>query len=215
MSDSATSASGAWSVEQSLGLYGFEAWGRGYFSVNRKGHVVVRPDRRPGRSIDLYEVVQGLTERGITTPVLLRFRDLLASRLRALHDAFAAAIEENEYRGSYACVYPIKVNQQRHVVEHIQRSGRSLGFGLEVGSKPELLAVLAQSRQHRGALQALPFTTADQERFARLAAHSIAEQETIEAADTLPFEEYRKAYLAVEQLSVDGKPVAYPADKEK
>ncbi len=131
-----------WAVRQSAELYGIDAWGQGYFSVNKKGHVVVRPDRRPGRSIDLHEVVEGLEERGYTTPVLLRFKDVLASRLRELHEAFAGAIEDNEYRGGYACVYPIKVNQQRHVVEHILRSGTPYGFGLEAGSKPELLAVL-------------------------------------------------------------------------
>ena len=131
-----------WSVQDSSQLYSVEAWGQGYFSVNKKGHLTVRPDRRPGRTIDLFDVVEGLTERGIGTPVLLRFRDLLGSRLRALHDAFAAAIEEHEYRGSYLCVYPIKVNQQRHVVEQIRTFGSRYGFGLEAGSKPELLAVL-------------------------------------------------------------------------
>ncbi len=134
-----------WSVQRSSELYGVEAWGHGYVSVNRKGHVTVRPDRRPGRTIDLFEVVEGLGERGIGTPVLLRFKDILASRLRALHDAFAGAIEEHEYRGGYLCVYPIKVNQQRQVVEQVRNFGARYGFGLEAGSKPELLAVLGMT----------------------------------------------------------------------
>ena len=131
-----------WSVDDAAQLYGVESWGDGYVSVNRKGNIVVRPDRRPGRTIDLYEVARGLDERGITMPVLLRFRDVLASRIRALHDAFAGAIEDNEYRGGYICVFPIKVNQQKHVVRQIQEFGHRYGFGLEAGSKPELLAVL-------------------------------------------------------------------------
>jgi len=128
-------------VEDASRLYGVGEWGKGYFGVNAAGHVVVLPDA-PGGGVDLLEVVEGLRERGIPTPVLLRFRDVLDRRIRSLAEAFAAAIEEHEYRGSYLCVYPIKVNQQRQVVEEILRFGKRYGFGLEVGSKPELLAVL-------------------------------------------------------------------------
>ena len=134
-----------WRVEDSLDLYHVEAWGKGYFSVNESGHVVVRPDTTERHEIDLYEVVEGLQARDLTTPVVVRFSDILAHRLRRLHDAFAQAITENDYKNRYAAVYPIKVNQQRLVVEEVYRYGQEFGFGLEVGSKPELLAVMAMT----------------------------------------------------------------------
>jgi len=107
--------------------------------------VVVRPDTTAQHEIDLYEVVEGLKARDLTTPVVVRFSDILAHRLRRLHEAFAQAIAENDYRNQYAAVYPIKVNQQRLVVEEVYRYGKEFGFGLEVGSKPELLAVMAMT----------------------------------------------------------------------
>ncbi|HXO15589.1 MAG TPA: biosynthetic arginine decarboxylase, partial [Steroidobacteraceae bacterium] len=134
-----------WRVEDSLDLHHVEAWGKGYFSVNDSGHVVVRPDTTERYEIDLYEVVEGLQARDLTTPVVVRFSDILAHRLRRLHDAFAQAITENDYKNRYAAVYPIKVNQQRLVVEEVYRYGQEFGFGLEVGSKPELLAVMAMT----------------------------------------------------------------------
>ncbi len=134
-----------WSVEDSLELYHVGAWGQGYFSISAAGHVVVRPDARPGREIDLYEVVQGLAERDLSAPLVVRFSGILAHRLRHLHDAFAQAIAENEYGNGYTAVFPIKVNQQRLVVEEVYRYGQEFGFGLEVGSKPELLAVMAMT----------------------------------------------------------------------
>ena len=134
-----------WRVEDSLDLYHVEAWGKGYFSANGSGHVVVRPDTTERYEIDLYEVVEGLQARDLTTPVVVRFSDILAHRLRRLHDAFAQAITENDYKNRYAAVYPIKVNQQRLVVEEVYRYGQEFGFGLEVGSKPELLAVMAMT----------------------------------------------------------------------
>jgi len=134
-----------WRVEDSLDLYHVEAWGKGYFGVNGSGHVVVRPDTTERYEIDLYEVVEGLQARDLTTPVVVRFSDILAHRLRRLHDAFAQAITENDYKNRYAAVYPIKVNQQRLVVEEVYRYGQEFGFGLEVGSKPELLAVMAMT----------------------------------------------------------------------
>jgi arginine decarboxylase len=106
-------AANGWSTEDSLDLYQIPAWGKGYFSINAAGHLVVRPDTTPDREIDLYEVVQGLTERDLRAPVVVRFSDILAHRLQRLHDAFAQAIAENEYLNRYAAVYPIKVNQQR------------------------------------------------------------------------------------------------------
>ena len=134
-----------WRIEDSLDLYNVAAWGKGYFSVNAAGHVVVRPDTTERNEIDLFEVVEGLKARDLTTPVVVRFSDILANRLRRLHEAFAQAITENDYKNRYAAVYPIKVNQQRLVVEEVYRYGKEFGFGLEVGSKPELLAVMAMT----------------------------------------------------------------------
>jgi arginine decarboxylase len=134
-----------WRIEDSLDLYHVDAWGKGYFSINAGGHVVVRPDTTERNEIDLYEVVEGLQARDLTTPVVVRFSDILAHRLRRLHEAFAQAITENDYKNRYAAVYPIKVNQQRLVVEEVYRYGKEFGFGLEVGSKPELLAVMAMT----------------------------------------------------------------------
>ncbi|HEY4448914.1 MAG TPA: biosynthetic arginine decarboxylase [Steroidobacteraceae bacterium] len=134
-----------WRIEDSLDLYNLAAWGKGYFGINASGHVVVRPDTTAQHEIDLYEVVEGLKARDLTTPVVVRFSDILAHRLRRLHEAFAQAIAENDYRNQYAAVYPIKVNQQRLVVEEVYRYGKEFGFGLEVGSKPELLAVMAMT----------------------------------------------------------------------
>src|SRR5579871_502464 len=135
----------SWGVEDALELYNVPSWGLGYFSINPAGHVVVRPDTTSAHEIDLFEVVQGLAERDLSAPVVIRFSDILANRLRRLHDAFNQAIAENDYHNRYAAVYPIKVNQQRLVVEEVFRYGKEFGFGLEVGSKPELLAVMAMT----------------------------------------------------------------------
>ncbi|MGH8176294.1 MAG: biosynthetic arginine decarboxylase [Steroidobacter sp.] len=132
-----------WKTEDSLDLYQVAAWGKGYFSINEAGHVVVRPDSSPDREIDLFEVVEGLRARDLTTPVVVRFSDILRNRLVRLHKAFAQAIAENDYKNRYCAVFPIKVNQQRLVVEEVYRYGKEFGFGLEAGSKPELLAVMA------------------------------------------------------------------------
>jgi len=134
-----------WKVDDSAQLYQVDAWGSGYFGVNEAGHVVVRPDQRADREIDLFDVVEGLKARDLTAPVVIRFSDIIAHRLKSLNDAFAQAITENEYRGRYAAVFPIKVNQQRLVVEEVYRAGKDYGFGLEVGSKPELLVVMAMT----------------------------------------------------------------------
>ena len=134
-----------WQIADSLELYHVKAWGQGYFDINAAGHVIARPDPKGETTIDLHEVIQGLKARDITAPVVLRFPDILAHRLRRLHDAFARAIAENEYRNRYAAVYPIKVNQQRLVVEEVYRYGAEFGYGLEAGSKPELLAVMAMT----------------------------------------------------------------------
>jgi arginine decarboxylase len=132
-----------WKVADSLETYGVRNWGKGYFGINKQGHVTVQPNKSPEQSIDLKELVDQLQERGIQLPILLRFSDILRHRVGEMHDAFQKAIDEYEYQGNYCCVYPIKVNQQRQVVEEILDYGREFGFGLEAGSKPELLAVLA------------------------------------------------------------------------
>src|ERR1700687_6136884 len=138
-------ANHAWKIEESLDLYQVEAWGKGYFSINAEGHVFIRPSMDANREIDLYEVVQGLKARDLHTPVVIRFSDILAHRLRHIADAFGTAIAENGYKNRYAAVFPIKVNQQRLVVEEVYRYGKEFGFGLEVGSEPELLAVMAMT----------------------------------------------------------------------
>ncbi|XVJ59083.1 MAG: biosynthetic arginine decarboxylase [Tepidisphaera sp.] len=131
-----------WTVEDSMKLYGIREWGMGYVGVNELGHVTIMPERDPARSIDLHEVLEGLRDREISTPVIIRFRDLLKHRLTEIRQAFDAAIAEHQYTGTYCCVYPIKVNQQRQLCEEVRDIGKELGFGLEAGSKPELLAVL-------------------------------------------------------------------------
>lgn len=133
----------SWTVEDALELYQVPKWGQGYFEVNAAGHVVVRPYATPDAEIDLFELVQGLRERDLTTPVVVRFSEILRHRLTKLHEAFARAIEENEYRNRYCAVFPIKVNQQRLVVEEVYRYGAEFNFGLEAGSKPELLIALS------------------------------------------------------------------------
>ncbi len=133
---------GRFSVEEASRLYRVGDWSAGYVSVGANGHLLIHPTRERDRAIDLHEVVEGLRQRGISPPVLLRFEDVVRDRLKALRTAFARAIADNEYRGAYRLVYPVKVNQQRHVVEAILDAGAASGFGLEAGSKPELLAVL-------------------------------------------------------------------------
>jgi len=132
-----------WAVTDSARIYGIRNWGLGYFSVNEEGHVVVQPTQDTSRSIDLKKLVDELRERDIQLPCLIRFTDILKHRVNRIHEAFDKAIRENDFKGRYRCVYPIKVNQQRHVVEEIHAFGKPYGFGLEAGSKPELLAVMA------------------------------------------------------------------------
>ncbi len=132
-----------WSTADAAELYEVERWGKGYFVVGENGNLAVRPDRTSDHTIDLKSLIDQLQVRGLEAPVLLRFNGLLKDRLRRLNEVFQRAIEENDYRGKYRCVYPIKVNQQRSVVQKIIDYGRPYGFGLEAGSKPELLAVVA------------------------------------------------------------------------
>ena len=135
----------SWTVTDASQLYEVPRWGKGYFSVSSNGQLMVHPTREPHRGLDLKELVDRLQLRGVDLPVLIRFNGILQDRLREIHDVFADVIRENEYQGRYTCVYPIKVNQQRQVVEQIVEHGKEFGFGLEAGSKPELLAVVAMS----------------------------------------------------------------------
>src|SRR5688572_4406237 len=132
-----------WTIASARTLYNIEGWGIGYFDINEEGHVVVRPDRnKPERELDLFELANDLEAQGVGLPLLLRFSDILRSRIESLNERFTKAREEFGYQGGYTTVYPIKVNQQRHVVEEIVDFGKTAGVGLECGSKPELQAVL-------------------------------------------------------------------------
>jgi arginine decarboxylase len=132
-----------WTVSDARELYDVEGWGKGYFSIGENGNLWVHPHKDPKVGVDLKKLVDQLQMRGISLPILIRFGGILQHRLGELHGAFQRAIAEHNYSGGYRCVYPIKVNQQRQVVEEIFQFGRPYGFGLEAGSKPELLAVLA------------------------------------------------------------------------
>ncbi len=132
-----------WTVRDSAELYNVANWGAGFFTVNDKGRVEVRPNGNGGPGIDLLELVGDLERRGLRAPLLVRFSDILKSRVAGLCGAFEKAIGEYGYKGRYRGVYPVKVNQQRHVVEEIIEYGAPFGVGLEAGSKPELLISLA------------------------------------------------------------------------
>jgi arginine decarboxylase len=133
----------SWTARDALELYNVEGWGAGFFGVNDAGHVTVHPTREPAIAIDLFELATDLSGQGVRLPLLLRFPDILHERIASLTDRFAVARREFGYDGEYTPVYPIKVNQQRRVVQEIASAGNEHGVGLEVGSKPELLAVLA------------------------------------------------------------------------
>jgi arginine decarboxylase len=132
-----------WTAADATELYEIARWGKGYFAIGDDGHVRIHPTKDASRSIDLKQLVDDLQLRGIHLPTLIRFRDVLQHRLKDISEAFQAAIAQHEYSGRYICVYPIKVNQQRQVVEEVLEFGRRFGFGLEAGSKPELLVVAA------------------------------------------------------------------------
>jgi len=134
----------AWSTDDSADLYGIREWGHEYFDVSKSGEVVVNlKDGTKTKPVSLASIVKGLRERGTQLPVLMRFGDLLRGRIDELNDGFASAIKEGKYQGVYRGVYPIKVNQQQEVIEEITRYGRKYHYGLEAGSKPELIAALA------------------------------------------------------------------------
>ena len=131
-----------WRIEDSAELYNINGWGRQYFSINSKGNVAVTP-REGYASVDLREVMDELQVRDITSPVLLRFPDILDNRIEKISKCFAIASKQYNYKGQNYIIYPIKVNQMRPVVEEIVTHGEKFNIGLEAGSKPELHAVLA------------------------------------------------------------------------
>jgi arginine decarboxylase len=143
ISSGETGVGAGWTVADSASLYGLDRWGDPYFSVNQQGHVQVRPQGAEGPVLDLVDLVQGLQGRNLSLPLLIRFDNILEDRLKHLHQAFGQAIGQYGYPGHYQGVFPVKCNQQRHVVEQLVESGRPWHFGLEAGSKAELLIALS------------------------------------------------------------------------
>lgn len=141
-----------WSIQQARDIYHIAQWSDGFFDIGENGTLQAYPSAsRDLGSIDLFELAQNIKDSGISLPVLVRFTDILRKRIQTLHEAFSKAIKDHEYRGDYISVYPIKVNQQRHVVESILDNGK-VSVGIETGSKPELLAALAVSCKHRSVI---------------------------------------------------------------
>ncbi len=142
----------SWTPQHARDTYNTAHWGGGYFDVNDAGHLIARPNRDPRHSgIDLYELAAEIRNMGLSAPVLVRFTDILHDRVDTLCNAFGEAMRDNEYQGRYTAVYPIKVNQQKKVVEEILQHGGER-VGLEAGSKPELMAVLALSNTNGGVI---------------------------------------------------------------
>ena len=139
-----------WSAQQSARMYQVQGWGAPYFSVGENGHIQVRPCPGNEGSIDLFELTQDLKARGHDLPILIRFSDILSDRIRVINECFQRSIKEYDYKGTYRGVYPVKVNQQRHIVNEVVEFGRPWQFGLEAGSKPELLIALASMRDAGG-----------------------------------------------------------------
>jgi len=135
-----------WDVESAIATYNVDGWGSGYFSVNAEGNVVAKPLQENGGSINILEVVNEARTRGLSFPLVIRFQDLLRHRVESVNLAFQNAITEFDYRGHYRGVFPIKVNQLREVIEEIVDAGQQFHFGLEAGSKPELVAALAMHK---------------------------------------------------------------------
>ena len=135
-----------WDIESAIATYNVEGWGEGYFTVNGSGNVEAQPLKNDGGSIDLLEVVNEARARNLGFPLLIRFQDLLRHRVESINRAFQSAISEFGYQNHYRGVFPIKVNQLREVVEEIVDAGEQFNFGLEAGSKPELVAALAMHK---------------------------------------------------------------------
>lgn len=132
-----------WTIEKSEELYRIQGWGEPYFSINAAGHVTVSPQGDRGGSLDLYELTNALKQRNLSLPLLIRFSDILEDRIERLNACFAKAIARYNYDGVYRGVFPTKCNQQRHLIEDLVRFGKPYQFGLEAGSKPELMIALA------------------------------------------------------------------------
>ena len=133
-----------WSIDKSANLYGLNFWGKPYFSLNQEGHVQVHPKKGDKDfSLDLYNLILELKQSQVQLPLLLRFPQIISSQMELICSCFDKAIEENGYKGKYKGVFPIKVNQQSHIIHDIVRAGYQHQFGLEAGSKPELLVALA------------------------------------------------------------------------
>ena len=135
-----------WDLEAANATYNVEGWGTGYFSINADGNVVAKPLQENGGDITILEVVNEARSRGLPFPLVIRFQDLLRHRVESVNRAFETAITEFNYRGKYRGVFPIKVNQLREVIEEIVDAGQAFHFGLEAGSKPELVASLAMHK---------------------------------------------------------------------
>ena len=135
-----------WDVESAISTYNVDGWGGGYFTVNAEGHVVATPLQENGGKIDILEVVNEARNRGLSFPLVIRFQDLLRHRVESVNLAFQNAITEFGYKNNYRGVFPIKVNQLREVIEEIVDAGLQFHFGLEAGSKPELVAALAMHK---------------------------------------------------------------------
>lgn len=133
----------SWSIEDSENIYRIRGWGEPYFSINGAGHITVSPKGDRGGSLDLFELVEALKRRNLSLPLLIRFSDILQDRLERLNACFAKAIARYNYGGIYKGVFPVKCNQQRHLLEKLVHYGKPYQFGLEAGSKPELMIALA------------------------------------------------------------------------
>ncbi len=142
--------SNGWTIARSADTYQIRGWGDPYFQINERGRVEVRPDPTTERTIDLYDLANDLEARGLSLPLLIRFSNILEDRIRRINEAFAKAIEEYGYAGTFRGVYPVKVNQQRHLIDEVVEFGAPWSFGLEAGSKPELLIALSAMYQSDG-----------------------------------------------------------------
>src|SRR6266481_2294150 len=142
-----TDANEPWDVQRAREMYNIHRWGAKYFDINEGGRVIAKPLRDAGATVDLTDIIEEAKARGLKFPVLIRFQDILRHRVESINMAFRNSITEFNYQGRYRGVFPIKVNQLREVVEEILDAGKPYDFGLEVGSKPELLAGLALQSQ--------------------------------------------------------------------
>lgn len=134
---------GRWTKKKSEETYGIKNWGANYFSISDEGEVMVNPYKDEKSAVSLMDIVSGIKERGFDMPVLLRFENLLDARISYLNESFLNAMKSVDYKGTYRGVYPVKVNQQQQVIEEVTKYGKKYHHGLEVGSKPELIAALA------------------------------------------------------------------------